>query len=95
MLGKSTLKKGDVSWEGYANSGCHVMKVQALIKLKRFAEVRTAFEIVERLVDYLIERNEKDLREASHPVYKEFYSSKDYNLRAQKSLLDAIRPQLY
>lgn len=79
----------------YANSGCHTQKVLALIKVKRFAEARTEFEIAERLVGYLIERNERDLREASQPVYKEFYSSKDYNLKAQKSLLDSIRPQLY
>jgi hypothetical protein len=79
----------------YANSGCHVNKVQALIKLKRFAEARTEFGIAERLVGYLIESNEKDLHVASHPVYKKLYSSKDRNLRAQKSLLDRIRPHLF
>ena len=79
----------------YANSGCHVQKVLALIKLKRFAEALTESEIAEKLVDYLIKRNERDLREASQPVDKELYSSKDDNLKAQKSLLNSIRPQLY
>lgn len=79
----------------YANSGCHVRKVQALIKLKRFVEARTEFEIAERLVVYLIERNERDLREASTIGDKELYYSKDNYLKAQKSLLNSIRPQLY
>lgn len=80
----------------YANSSCHIQKVRALIKLKRFAEARTEFEITERLVVQLIEWNAKSLREASEPIEKEVWSSKLYNLTMQKELLNKLlRPILY
>lgn len=79
----------------YANSSCHVQKVQALIKLERLTEAHNELEIAERLVAHLIDNNERLLREASHPIYKELYSSKLQNLKAQKAFLDRIRLQLY
>lgn len=79
----------------YANAGCHVLKVDALIKLDRFAEARTEFEIAERLVPYLIKKNEGDLSETSDPLKKRLYSAKDDFLRSQQEVLDLIRYQLY
>lgn len=79
----------------YGNSGCHVEKVQALIKLKRISEARDALEIAERLVAHLIDNNERHLHETHHPIYKELYSAKLYQLRAEKSLLEQIRRLVY
>ena len=75
----------------YANSYCHLNKVRAFIKLKRFAEARTEFDIAEKLIGYLIQKTERELLEASHPVYKDLYSSKLLSLKAQRSHLDSIR----
>lgn len=78
----------------YANPGCHVDKVRALIELKQSAEARIQFGIAERLVDHLIQSNESDLRRASQSLEKELCESKGRNLNAQKSYLDSLRRYL-
>jgi S1-C subfamily serine protease len=79
----------------YANFGCHVEKVRALLYLGRQSEARTAFEIAEKIAAHVIKINERKLSEASQPLYKELYSSKQRMLEAQKSHLDSLRRFVY
>lgn len=75
----------------YRNAGCHINKVQALIKLKRLSEARNSIEIAERLLAHVTDKNERDLRETSDPLKKEVYSSKQVHLNSLKRLLDSLR----
>ena len=80
----------------YANAGCHVSKIRALIKLSRLSEAHSEFEIAEKLIVHLIEINEENIRKTSDPsehgiALKKFYSSKNNKLKALQKLLDSIR----
>ncbi len=79
----------------YSNAFCHVYKTWALINLKRSAEARTEFEIAEKLIVSLLEKNEKDLGAATEKHDKEWYSVTEENLKASRRLLEALRTKLH
>ncbi len=75
----------------YANAGCHVLMVDALIKHKRFSEAQHETEIAERLIDHLIKDAENEYQRTSYSSEKEMYSSKIEKLKTQKGFLDSLR----
>ena len=75
----------------YANSGCHVLKVLALLKLGRMSDARAVLDITERLIFHLLENTDQELRRATHPADKKLYSSQQSELNSQKKLVDTLR----
>jgi hypothetical protein len=79
----------------YSNAFCHVYKTWALIDLKRSAEARTEFEIAEKLIGSLLEKNEKDLGAATEQQDKEWHAVNEENLKASRRLLETLRTKLH
>lgn len=75
----------------YRNSGCHVQKLLALIRLERTEEARETFRITEKLLTYLSHANRQNLRNASTRLQRALYLSTQTNLNAQIGLLRSLR----
>ena len=78
----------------YSNSGCHLGKVEAMLKLGRIPEARTALNIAEKLVAHLAAAAERELQRANHPSERELYAAKLNLLRAQESVVEGLRRSL-
>lgn len=79
----------------YSNSGCHLLKIEALIRLKRLPDARTTLDKAERLIKHLIDLNERDLRNARTALDKELFEARLSNLSAQQSRASAIRNRYF
>jgi hypothetical protein len=79
----------------YENAFCHVYKTWALIEIKKTEEARTESDIAEKLIDYLLEKNERESGAATEQRDKEAYAVNEKNLKASKRLLEALRTKLH
>lgn len=78
----------------YDNLGCHVLKIEALIKLNRIPEARDEFNVAKRLLGHQLEMNEQNQQRASSQIEKEIYSTNLGKLRALESKLSRLHPKL-
>jgi hypothetical protein len=78
----------------YGNSGCHVKRVAALVKLKRLREAREALGVAERLVRHNLSLAEGNLRRATVPHERELYSAHIEEYQAQAEWATALRELL-
>lgn len=79
----------------YSNSGCHLQRVEALLKLARRPDAGAALEKAERLISHLISLTERDIKDAPTPLDKEVVESHLNNLNAQKRHAAALRNRYF
>ena len=79
----------------YSNSGCHLQRIEALIRLKRLTEARASLDKTEKLIKHLIELADRDIRDARSELEKELFLSRLSNLNAQQSDALAIRTRYF
>jgi hypothetical protein len=75
----------------YANTGCHVEKVEALLALKRQREAESAFDKAERLISHATESIGRDLQQTLPGAKKEYLEAQLRKLQAQRAQLDSLR----
>ncbi len=75
----------------YANSGCHVLKVSALLGLDRVREARDSFRIAERLVKHALSRVESELPNTRDPSELKVCLWKKTMYKAQLKAIEALR----
>jgi len=75
----------------YANSECHISKLNALIAAGRLTEAKSTFSVAERLVEHSLESTQRRLRDATDASERDLHTSQLQNLNAQRGLLDALR----
>jgi hypothetical protein len=78
----------------YSNSGCHLEKAEAMLKLGHIRGARSALDIAEKLVPHLIRSVEQDMERANHRSARELYAAKLRELRAQQRVIEAMRPKV-
>lgn len=78
----------------YSNSGCHLAKVEAMLKLGRIPEAHAELQFAEKLVAHLSAMAERELQSASHPAERELQAAKLYLLRAQESQVERLRQRV-
>lgn len=79
----------------YSNSGCHLQRIEALLKLARRSDAGAALETTERLVNHLISLAERDIKDAGTPIDKEVIEAHLNNLNAQKGHAAALRNRFF
>lgn len=79
----------------YANSGCHVQRVVALIELNRLTEGQVALEKAERLIKHGMDVGKRDLKTAQSDLDRELYQSRLTNLAAQQEHASVIRERYF
>jgi len=94
MLGnpKKSLTASDACIETYyANTGCHLERSVALIRLRRMSEARVELDRVDKLIAHRTEISKRDLVSARTALDKELIESRLNNLEAQQSYSAALR----
>jgi tetratricopeptide (TPR) repeat protein len=81
--------------EYYAETGCHIQKVVALIGLKRLKEAIEELKIAEKLAIHIKEENQRDLNNSNNSEQdNELYRSRDNLYDAQLGHIKALKDNL-
>ena len=79
----------------YSNSGCHVQRVQALIKLNRLPDAKSELDKSDRLIKHAIELSRRDLKGVRTASERELVDSRLNNFDAQQSHASAMRERYF
>lgn len=78
----------------YSNALCHVHRVNALLKLNRVSEARSALNTTERLIPYRLEVLRADLNRPLHPLKREEVVARIGEVEAAQELLSVFARRL-
>lgn len=79
----------------YANSACHVQRVQALVALARLPDGQVALDKAERLIKHAIDVGQRDLKTAQNEIDRELFQARLANFASQQNLASAIRERYF
>ena len=78
----------------YSNSGCHILRVEALIMLKQESRAREALNIADRLTRHNLDIAERDRSRAPTKPEAELFDSKIKLYQSQLNTIGDFRLQL-